>query len=251
MAFTLVSGTTTTSPSDNGSAGGTSASIILSGFGGSVGDLIVVVAQFKGNSTLSISNNGGVLNWNSLTQVANGTSSIGRIFWAQTPSNWASASATEQYTVSVASGTTALTVSQMYFRPTVSTNIISVDVAQVASSYVAPSTPFTVSITGVTTTSSSTVTLAVWMSEDDNTWGTLAGTGWSKTGLAAQVRNLQGTDQSLSHAYNIQTSPATLANVSQDQTANGGDPGIKFIVSWGEAAAPAITVKAFSLLGVG
>lgn len=81
----------------------------------------------------------------------------------------------------------------------------------------------TITITGVTPANDNNVTIASWHTADDNTWGTLTGTGWVKTGLSAQYRNLAGNDFSTTFAYQTQTTAAPTNNVSQTQLTVGND----------------------------
>lgn len=67
--------------------------------------------------------------------------------------------------------------------------------------------------------------IAMFNSSDDNTWGTLTGTGWSKTGLTAQYRNLGGSDSSTTYAYAFFPSGGTSNSVSQTQLTLGFDAG--------------------------
>jgi hypothetical protein len=251
MSFTLIGSSSI--PSDNGSQAGPSVSSVTGwsglGSGGQDGDLIVVLAQYKGSGTLSINDNvgvgGGSITYNSLTQVSNGTSNTGRIFWAQIPASVGGVFATSNtFTVSISSGTNAISVYYFIFRPTSPTNVIDIDVSQVASSYAATSP---VTIAGITTNAASTLSLAVWMSDDDNTWGTLTGTGWSKTSIAAQIRNLQGQDMSMTAAYQIKSVAGATNDVTQTQTANGPDLGQKFILAWKEVVISSIPNKIYSI----
>src|SRR5262249_55260713 len=71
-----------------------------------------------------------------------------------------------------------------------------------------------------------------WSSGASNTWGSLTGTGWSKTGLSAQRRNTT-TGQSHSAAYNIQASAgATINAVGQTQSTT--TTALKNWVTWNE-----------------
>jgi hypothetical protein len=87
------------------------------------------------------------------------------------------------------------------------------------------------SITGITTTAPNTVTMAFWSSAATNTWGTLTGTGWSKTGLSNQIRNTT-TGQSHTAAYSINATATTVANVAQTQSAT--TTALKTILAWCE-----------------
>lgn len=231
MAFTIISGYNAAGQGDNGSAAGPSVSLsVINGAQGFVsGDLVVLVVQFKGNSTISIT--GGTQTWTAFTQQSNGTSSTARMFWCV----WNGTD--ETATVGVTSGTTALTAMVFQFRPA-SGKTPALDVTQSAGTFTNASA--TVTITAPTVSANS-VTLASWMSEDDNTWGTLTGSGWSKSLLfpagAAQMRNLTGTDQSMTQAYNLSTAGGALANVAQTMGGVGSDPGIWMIAAWKETSA--------------
>ena len=85
------------------------------------------------------------------------------------------------------------------YRPTNSSDSWGIHVAQSNSS----STNITVSISGLQLTVPNTVTMAFWGSPASNTWGTLGGAGWSKTGLSNQYRNAAGSRLSHTAAYNI------------------------------------------------
>jgi hypothetical protein len=71
------------------------------------------------------------------------------------------------------------------------------------------------------------------MSGDDNTWGTLSGSGWSVAGSAQYPQHL-GSQTSITAAYNVVTSPGTTNNVSQNQATLGGDAGITCILAFYE-----------------
>lgn len=244
MSWTHISTGSATGQGDNGSFAGPSTPSPSSWRTiAQTGDLVVLITHYKGNVTLSMT--GGIQTWNALTQQANGTSSVARIFWCV----WqADGSDTSQVTVT--SGTLALNVIFMIFRPT-SGNTVAQDGSVSTGTFT--NAAATVTITGRTVAAASTVTVASWSSEDDNTWASLAGSGWTKPlidGAFAQQRNLQGTDISDAIAYNIQTSAGTLANVSQDMGGVGNDPGIWMTASWSETA-PSGFKPRMMLMGVG
>lgn len=196
---------------DNGTSTASPVTIVPPG-GMLDGDLVIIYAHYRNSSgTLSITTTGGQT-WTSETQYNNGNQRT-RIFWCRFDGTWSS-----DPTIS-RSGATAqpLTAVMYVYRPTVSTNIWS--------KHAGPSngntTGSTVSITGLTTTVNNTVTMGFWGCEDDVTWGTLTGAGWSKTGLGAQYRNVGGNDQSHTAAYNIRPTAGTVNNVSQFRS-NGG-----------------------------
>lgn len=214
----------TSSPADNGTS--TATQITLTPPGSmTAGDLVFVVQWQRGTATFSIGVTGGQL-WNSLTRQTNGSIISAQAHWARFDGTWA---ANPRFDFSAGTNTNAL---MMVFRPTGTSKLLAVDVAQANGTFTAGSTPFTKTITGHTRTKSSCVTITTWITADDNTWGTLSGTGWSQTSLTAQYRNTSGSDMSLSAAYNIGSGATN--NVSLNQSANGGDAGLTSIISFFE-----------------
>jgi hypothetical protein len=191
-----------------------------------VGDLVVVICQSRNDTTWSIGVDGGQT-WTAEAPYTDASGNCrSRWFWCAFDGTW---DADPRFDSVDSSSTSAI---MLVFRPIGANPVWVQDVAFSGVSYVQPSTPFTVTIPGVTTTGPDTVTLASWGSIDDNTWGTLAGTGWSKAGLAAQYRNTSGSDQSLTFAYHLDASGATIPNVSQNQLTLGGDRGAIGIMAW-------------------
>ena len=191
-----------------------------------VGDLCIVIGQYRGAESFSVANAGGQ-SWNTLAE-RNATNQDTIVWWCRFNGTW---SANPQF--QIASGTVALTFVMIVFRPTDTGKLWAIDVAQDEQDFVSGSTPFTKTMTG-RSVSANTITLASWFTADDNTWGTLSGTGWSKTGLSAQYRNTTGTDQSQTHAYHIDASAGSVPNVSQNQATLGGDAGTGGMITWQE-----------------
>jgi hypothetical protein len=112
-----------------------------------------------------------------------------------------------------------------------------------AATFTAPSTPFTVTNSGISSVISGSVVYAVWMSTDDNTWDSLTAT-WTKPG-SAQYRTLTGANQqSFTSAYKIDGT----GSVAQNQATLGGDAGATWIVAFKVVEAPGLyapTVDAF------
>lgn len=218
------------SPADNGSQAGPGPLAVTPPASMVEGDLVVLTAQYKGAVTLTISNAGGQ-SWTSET--ADSASNIStQIFWCRYNGTWSA-----NPSVTNTSGTLALSATMHVFRPTTGTNVWVLDFAKAtATAFSAPSTPFTVTRTGRTTTNANTVTLASFHTSDDNSWGSISGSGWNVAGTA-QYRNLQGNDQSSAYAYYLAASASTATgNVSLNQTANGGDAGITTLMTWYEIA---------------
>lgn len=192
------------------------------------GDLVYVSVRYRASTaTITVSNAGGQ-DWQSTTQY-NTTNIRARVFWCRFNGTW---SANPVFTVT--SGTNNIDAQMLVFRPTAATYTWTLEAQVNDSPYSAPGSPFTVTVTGRNTTAASTVSIASWHSVDDNTWGTLSGTGWSKTSLGAQYRNNDTADNSSTFAYNIRTSAGAVANVAQNQATLGGDAGSTGLFTFAE-----------------
>lgn len=192
------------------------------------GDLVVLVAQNRETSAIVAISEAGGQSWNGLDAFDHSGAQLinGRIFWCRFNGTWSA-----NPSVSFTTSTPVNSIVMHVFRPTDSENLWGVDNAQAIADI---GSETTVTINGITTTRASTVALATWMVQDDNTWGSLNGTGWVVTGLA-QYRNLSGSDQSSSFAHFIQTSPGSTGNVSKNKSEN--DTGVTIILSFFEFAA--------------
>ncbi len=189
------------------------------------GDLVVLIANAReANRAMSISANGGQV-WT--TQTANTTRTSTQIFWARYNGTWAA-----DPSVSFPGNANSTTVAMHVFRPTSSANFWALDVAQVNADYPAPGGADDVTITGITTLTNGAVVLALWASTDNNTWAIQTG-GWANAGLS-QYRNRDGFDASQSVAYKVMATAGASGNVTNRQTANGGDQGNTSILAFKE-----------------
>lgn len=208
------------------------------------GDLVVVSVRYRASTaTLTVAEAGGQ-SWSQVGAQYNATNIRAALFWCRFNGTW---SANPSFTVTT--GALNIDAQMLVFRPTSAAYTWTLESGPNAATYTAPLTPFTVTRAGRDTTAASTVTIAAFHSVDDNSWGALAGSGWSKTGLGAQYRNVGPTtapDNSSSFAYNIQTSPATLPSVLQDQTALGGDAGSTSLTTFAETLVEPALVGQFS-----
>lgn len=213
-------------PADNGTLGVTPVAVTPPTM--QAGDLVLMFAYVRNTTaTMTISVTGGQV-WSEQTALSN-TNIGAKLFWCRYNGTWVA-------NPSVAfSNATSTTVVMHVFRPTKPSLRWAIEANQVETDFVAPANPFTVTITGRTTRIPSSVTIAAWFTADDNSWGTLAGTGWVVTG-AAQYRNLNGTDVSGTFAHNIKTTAGATNNVSKNQTVNGGDLGTAMIITFFEMA---------------
>ena len=197
------------------------------------GDLVAVICQSRVSSTWSVGVTGGQT-WTSETAFS-ATLCFCRIFWCRFNGTWG---ANPRFDCTSATCTTAV---MHVFRPVAPSWVWTIDVAQASTTFAAPSTPFTVTRSGLTTSATNTVTLAIWATPDDCSWTSLAGTGWVVTG-SAQYRNTSGSDQSLSFARHIDGAASSVVpNVSKNQTTVTGVAGITAIITW-DAAPGALTL---------
>lgn len=201
------------------------------------GDLVVVILYNENGSAgdgLALNNTGGQT-W--VSDTSNGSYSFTggaaghRIYWCRFNGTWSPASG-PTFDLPSKSGTRGGGAQMLVFRPDVSSKVWNLDTGPNWAGFAAPTTPFTVTIGGVTPANPDTVTIARWLSDDDNTWGNLSGTGWSKASLAAQYRNTGGSDLSSTYAYNLKGASSATNNVSQDQTALGGDAGTSLLITF-------------------
>lgn len=192
------------------------------------GDRVIVVVQYRGNVTMSVSQAGGQT-WTNMIGSTNSGNVTLAIFECVFNGTW---SANPTFTNT--SGTNALTAVMHVFRPSAGSSFrIDPTSATATSPFSAPSTPFdvTASASGGTLRDS-VLWFLVWASDDDNTWS-LQTAGWNTAGTA-QYRNTTGQDQSNSSAYKIFTAPPSTANVVNRQATLGGDPGIWIFVEFYE-----------------
>lgn len=205
------------------------------------GDLVVVYLQQRGTATFSVGVTGGQT-WTSIGRDA-GTSNVAmETYWARFNGTWA---ANPRFDFSAGTCTSAV---MLVFRPDVATNDWATQLIQTVNAAAAA----TITVTGTTPTQPDNVTVASWMTADDNTWGNLTGASWSKTGLSAQYRNTAGNDQSSTYAYAVQTSPpSTLPNVSQQQLTLGNDATTWRRITFYNFAAAAYTPSdQFGMMGI-
>ena len=217
------------SPADNGAQAGPTATITPPA-SMTAGDLVVVVQVLRASSiTLSVKTTGGQ-SWTTGTQT-NGTNNSTAVSWCRYNGSW---SADPQF--GPASDNSGLTALMLVFRPTGTSYTWALDVALAGTTYSAPSTPFTVTRAGVNTVKDGAVAIAFFTSADDNTWGSLSGSGWTQMSSPAMVRNTTGTDTSVTAAYQVKATAGATNDVSINQTANGGDAGVTYIVAFREVA---------------
>ena len=202
------------------------------------GDLCVIYSTLRATSgSTSMSATGGQ-SWTALTQnnAASPYYNRSHIFWCRFNGSWGASP-------SVTMAASVNSVFMLVFRPNGGTSSTWLaDVALANTSVAAPSSPFTFTRTGITTTHNNAVAIAAFYCPAQNTWGSLSGSGWDKTSLSAQYRNTTSGYQSTSFAYKIQASAGATGNVAQNESA--GTAGTTHILSFYEVALPAVTAQA-------
>jgi hypothetical protein len=193
------------------------------------GDLVIIYAYCRtGGATIAMSNTGGQT-WGSFTSVSSANATLSaNVFFCTFNGIWSAAP-------SVSFGaTTNNNVVMLVFRSNKSGIVWLLDGAN-RGTFQDRAAAASFSVTGWTPQNSNNLNIAIWNTDDDNTWGTLTGSGWEKTSLSAQYRNTSGNDSSSSIAYQIQTTPTATNNVSQTETANGNDGGFTFSICFYES----------------
>jgi hypothetical protein len=220
---------TLATPADAVAATGTANPTAISGLSGTptymtAGDLVCMIGHERATgSTLAVSAAGGQT-WNTLAAI-NTTLVTARMFWCVYNGTW-SADPSVDF-----GGTTCNSVQLHVFRGAPTFTTWTVNQAQVE----LDTAGSPASITGQTTTGTNpTLTLAGWFTADDNTWGSISGTGWVNLGTE-QYRNTSGSDQSSTYAWKTQTAAGATGNVTKTQTANGPDAGTTFIITFAAA----------------
>ncbi len=179
------------------------------------GDLMVIVAAYRGTATLTLSETGGQV-WTSETNAqANGQTV--RVFWSQFNGFW-----TANPAVTNTTGALPLTVYAFAFDMAPGLYPV-IDVPFVSGSHAGG----TVTVPSFDTNTTGVLALAGWISGDNNTWGA-ATTGWSTPGGQAQWRNSNGSDSSIAFAYRLLGPGGPSGNIVRTQSASGPDNGLYF-----------------------
>lgn len=176
------------------------------------GDLVVVYTQQRGTTAWTVGLTGGQ-SWNTIGNSTSTASVSMNTFWCRFNGTWSVNPRFDN------AGGTCTSAIMLVFRPDNATNDWFTEQIQTTAAAAAA----TITITGVTPANPNNVTIAGWFTADDNTWGTLTGTNWTKGTLSAQYRNTSGTDQSATFAYQLQTTAAPTNNVAQTQLTLGND----------------------------
>ena len=190
------------------------------------GDLITVLLESKASATWSNTTDGGQT-WTAETAFSGSSSTAPfcRAFWCTFNGTW---SASPVFTSTSGTGTSGVMVAHR--GPTINT-VWAQDVAQAAGTFTAGSTPFTKTITGITTVHNNAVCVAAWFSNDDNTWSLTTSGSWGGM-YWPQFRNVASTDMSMTLAHLTMPTAGATGDVSKNQATLGGDAGCTFIMAW-------------------
>jgi len=172
-------------------------------------------------------------NWN-VERGATGSNHHCRLIWAQLDKDWTADPSISHFVSGAVSGALPISVVVSVWRPSNKKKRIVVCNGVLRGTFAAGSDPFTKTITSLTPRKDSSLTMAVWSTADDNTWGSLSGTNWTQAGFNAQYRNASGSQMSMAIAYQIQTSAAATNDVSLNQATEGGDAGLTQIMTFAE-----------------
>lgn len=215
-----------TNPADNGSLAGPTVSVTPPG-SMVAGDLVLMVCGYKNSGvTMSISQASGQT-WTSETAGGGATSGVTiRLFWCRFNGTWGS-----DPSVTITSGTLAMSLQMHVFRPSSSSNTWSVSNAiQV------------LDVGATNTTGTSLQTLAVGdlgfaacITNDDNTYSNQS-TDYTTAGTV-QYRNLQGNDIAMGAQYRIETTSSVSGQGRWQQVTNGNDTWGFLIIGFHETAA--------------
>jgi hypothetical protein len=194
------------------------------------GDLVIMTAQIRAISgTLSIFQAGGQT-WTTEAQT-NQSYARRRLFWCRFNGIWSA-----NPSVSMGGSTSCNSVVMHVFRPSGTSYTWAIDVAQVAATFNAPSSPYTVTIPAISTLTGGALVFASWGVSAANTWGSLTA-GWEKP-WSAQYRNTSGSDCSQTSAYKVQAVAGNTGAVSQNESA--GTAGARLIIAFKEVAPPPV-----------
>jgi hypothetical protein len=207
-----------------------------------VGDLIVVVLQYRGladSTTLAqvLPNEYAGQNWN-IERGHTGNAHHSRIIWCRFNGTWTADPSFSHYVAGAVEGTLALTAVAMVFRPDSPADHWVVCNGVLRATFGAGSSSSTTVIAGLTPRKDETVTIGVFSTASDNTWVGLSGTNWTQNGLSSQYRNAAGGGQSMAIVYQLQGTAAATNDVGMTQAAGGGDAGGTQIVSFAAITMP-------------
>lgn len=194
------------------------------------GDLVHLHCTRRSLDAIVMGATGGQ-SWTAGTLRQTGSSST-QVFWCRFNGTWAA----NPSIVTIANSSILITIAMIVGRPTSGTNTWAIDVAEQNTSYGAPVTPFDVTRAGQTTLAASTLSIATFVSLDNNTWGLPSPALWANAGVAQYRNDDTGAfrDMSVSFGYQIRGAAGATGNLTNRQLTLGGDAGNTQIVTYKE-----------------
>ncbi len=182
------------------------------------GDLFVIVAAYRGNTTLSLVNTGGQTWASEANTQANDLTA--RVFWTRFNGTW-----TGTPSVTNTTGTDPLTVYSFAAALSPGTHP-EIDVPVFSGSH----SGGTVTVPSFNTNTAGTLVLVGWVSDENNTWAAPTA-GWSVPGGQQQWRNTHAEDTSIALAYRVFTTAGPTGLVARAQVSET-DSGLFFRLAW-------------------
>lgn len=216
----------------NGNSNSTSPTVVTPPSSMTAGQLVVVVCSNRLKSDTHAVSQAGGQTWTKLSTKTSTT------YYSSTTWFYCVFNGTWSASPSFSHGGTNNTCIMLVFTPTAGSSWL-VDVAESPANFAAPSTPYDVTITGITCAANS-VTIASWFSQDDNTWAYQAGTSWTQPATAT-VNNLDGNDSGMLMAYRLMPSGGSSGSPVGRETTNQADGGAINIMSFKEVVIHAVT----------
>jgi hypothetical protein len=206
------------------------------------GDLLLLFAYQRASATaLTVTTATG---WTSIASVANASNGSMRA--------WYKKAASSSETNPVITGLTTANLSMIGYAATLTGADADnpIDTAGTSGTFAAPTTPFDVTQTAISTTNNNAAAFFMWGSLDNNGWDCQTAT-WTE--LAGAVGSISGdtalgTDAGTGLVYKVIATAGTTGSVVSRQTLVGGDAGAYLRFAIKEAAAPTPVNRDLQLL---
>ncbi len=220
-------GNTASTPVNTGDSNSASPTAITPPSGMASGDLVVVVCHNRITADTHAVSEAGGQSWTKLTTKSDSAGNLTTVTWF-----WCRFNGTWSADPSFSHGGTNNTCIMATFHPSVGTNTWAMDVAEVTAQFAAPSTPFDVTCTGITTITDGAVAVASFSSRDDNTWAKQTAA-WTEL---KTLNNMAGSDSADDVVALVKVAHGATGDVVSRQTNAAGDAGVTYIAAWKEVS---------------